>query len=192
MIITKPFFVSSKSCPYVIVTVILYAGAFSFNTILLTVSRTTVKRILINRNDGLTIFFSLLFRDSSNEESSRELRKAFERYRQRSQIRRSSTFERHVTVKEVNVNVNVWTSRDRQRSQIRRSSLLAACIQERFNFNKMLFKTWKLWKVKIILLPSVYPLYFFPFTDACAYTINIEINLRFKWNKTQLITIQTS
>ena len=107
MIITKPFFVSSKSCPYVIVTVILYAGAFSFNTILLTVSRTTVKRILINRNDGLTIFFSLLFRDSSNEESSRELRKAFERYRQRSQIRRSSTFERHVTVKEVNVNVNV-------------------------------------------------------------------------------------
>ena len=57
MIITKPFFVSSKSCPYVIVTVILYAGAFSFNTILLTVSITTVKRILINRNDGLTIFF---------------------------------------------------------------------------------------------------------------------------------------
>jgi hypothetical protein len=70
--------------------------------------------------------------------------------------------------------------------------LLAACIQERFNFNKMLFKTWKLWKVKIILLPSVYPLSVFPFTDACAYKINIEIHLRFKWNKTQLIQIQTS
>jgi hypothetical protein len=84
MIITKPFFVSSKSCPYVIVTVILYAGAFSFNTILLTVSRTTVKRILINRNDGLTIFF-LYFSGTTRTRKAQE------------------SYEKHlnVTVKEV-------------------------------------------------------------------------------------------